>query len=159
METFERIRELRTNHLKMSQTAFGEHLGVNRDVINNIENNRLSRPEQKLSLYKLICSEFNVNEEWLLNGTEPMFVEPDAFSLDECAKARGATDLELEIMKAYFELDVDIRKAVVEHFKTKLRIATDANPALLVPDSPEELEKLYPPVETGKDESNKSDVG
>lgn len=156
METFERIRELRKNHLKMSQTAFGEHLGVNRDVINNIENNRLSRPEQKLSLYKLICSEFNVNEEWLLNGTEPMFVEPDTFSLDEFAKAHGATELELEIMKAYFELDADIRKAVVEHFKTKLRIATDANPALLVPDSPEELEKLYPPVETGKD---KSDVG
>lgn len=159
METFERIRELRKNHLKMSQTAFGEHLGVNRDVINNIENNRLSRPEQKLSLYKLICSEFNVNEEWLLNGTEPMFVEPDTFSLDEFAKAHGATELELEIMKAYFELDADIRKAVVEHFKTKLRIATDANPALLVPDSPEELEKLYPPVETGKDKSDKSDVG
>lgn len=29
----------------------------------------------------------------------------------------------------------------------------------LFPTAPEELEKLYPPVETGKDESNKSDVG
>lgn len=127
METFERIRELRKNRLKMSQTAFGECLGVNRDVINNIENNRLSRPEQKLSLYKLICSEFNVNEEWLLNGTGAMFVESDTFSLDEFAKTHGATELELEIMKTYFELDADIRKAVMEHFKSKLRATVDTN--------------------------------
>ena len=159
VEIYERIRILRKKYLKMSMKSFGEQLCVSRDTINNIELNRLARPEQKMSLYKLICSEFNVNEEWLLTGNGEIFVEPDTFSLDEFAKARGATDLELEIMKAYFELDVDIRKAVVEHFKTKLRIATDANPALLVPDSPEELEKLYPPVETGKDESNKSDVG
>lgn len=37
MEVYERIRFLRKDTLKMSQTAFGERLGVNRDVINNIE--------------------------------------------------------------------------------------------------------------------------
>lgn len=78
MEVYERIKELRKNTLKMSQAAFGERLGVNRDVINNIENNRLSRPEQKLSLYKLICSEFNISEEWLLNGTGDMYASNEA---------------------------------------------------------------------------------
>ena len=78
MEVYERIKELRKNTLKMSQAAFGERLGVNRDVINNIENNRLSRPEQKLSLYKLICSEFNISEEWLLNGTGDMSTSNEA---------------------------------------------------------------------------------
>ena len=67
LEVYERIKELRKEHLKLSQAAFGERLGVNRDVINNIENNRLSKPEQKLSLMKLICKEFQVNEDWLLN--------------------------------------------------------------------------------------------
>ena len=33
MEVYERIRFLRKDTLKMSQTAFGERLGVNRDVI------------------------------------------------------------------------------------------------------------------------------
>lgn len=72
---YERIKELRKEHLKLSQAAFGERLGVNRDVINNIENNRLSKPEQKLSLMKLICKEFQVNEDWLLNGNGEMFEE------------------------------------------------------------------------------------
>ena len=72
MEIYDRIRELRKKHLKMSMEVFGKHLGVNRDVINNIENNRLAKPEQKLSLYKLICKEFNISEDWLLNGTGNM---------------------------------------------------------------------------------------
>ena len=54
MEIHERIKVLRKKYLKMSQTAFGERLGVSRSVINNIELNVLARPEQKLSLYKLI---------------------------------------------------------------------------------------------------------
>ena len=83
MEIYERIRELRKNHLKMSMEAFGKRLGVSRDTINNIELNRLARPDQKMSLYKLICSEFNVNEDWLLNGTEPMFVETPSTILDQ----------------------------------------------------------------------------
>ena len=149
MEIYERIWELRKKHLRMSRSAFGERLGVNRDVINNIENNRLSRPEQKLSLYKLICSEFNVNEEWLLNGTEPMFVQPDTFSLDDFVKSKGATGLELEIVKTYFELDPEIRRTAMEHFKRRLAAAVAADPALIVPDSEEELEAQCPPVDAG----------
>lgn len=147
MEIHERIKELRKNHLKMSQTAFGERLGVSRSVINNIELNALARPDQKLSLYKLICSEFNVNEDWLLNGTGEMFVQPDTFSLDDFARSKGATDLELEIVKTYFELDPEIRKAAISFFKSKLASAVAADPGLLIPDTPEELEKLYPPVD------------
>ena len=73
MEIHERIKLLRKNVLKMSQTAFGESLGVSRSVINNIELNALARPDQKLSLYKLICSKFNVSEKWLLDGVGEMY--------------------------------------------------------------------------------------
>lgn len=140
MELYERIRELRKKHLHMSQTDFGERLGVNRDVIGNIELNRLVRPEQKLSLMKLICKEFSVNEEWLMNGTEPMFVEPDTFNLDDFAKSHGATDLELEIIKTYFELDPNIRKTLVEHFRSHLLSV----PAAEQPEpTTEELEAEY----------------
>ena len=139
MEIYERIRDLRKNHLKMSMEVFGKQLGVSLDVISNIENNRLARPDQKLSLYKLICSEFNVNEEWLLNGTEPMFVQSDTFNLDEFARARGASDLELRVVKAYFELDPDIRKMLIEHFKTELSEDGGGHPK-----TPEELESQYP---------------
>lgn len=73
METNERIRELR-KYLNLSQAEFAERLGTTRDVIGNIEYNRLKRPEQKESLYKLICKEFDVNEEWLRTGNGEMFV-------------------------------------------------------------------------------------
>ena len=149
MELHERIKELRKNYLHMSQTDFGERLGVSRSVINNIERNVLARPDQKLSLMKLICSEFNVNEEWLLNGTEPMFVQPDTFSLDDFVKSKGATGLELEIVKTYFELDPEIRRTAMEHFKRRLAAAVAADPALIVPDSEEELEAQCPPVDVG----------
>ena len=128
LELHERIRELRKNYLHMSQTAFGTKLGVSRSVINNIELNALARPDQKLSLIKLMCKEFSVNEEWLLNGTDPMFVQPETFSLDQYLKERGCTTLEMEIVKAYFELDIDTRQKVFEvfeHFQSKITAAKE----------------------------------
>lgn len=154
METYERIRDLRKNHLKMSQTAFGEKLGVNRDVIKNIELNALARPDQKLSLIKLMCKEFNVNEEWILNGSGPMFVQPDSFSLDSFAKEREMSALELKILKRYFALDPKVRKEALSYFLDNLEDEDEKDESEMTfdeliaecPKTPEELEQLYPPV-------------
>jgi transcriptional regulator with XRE-family HTH domain len=153
MEIYKRIRELRKNHLKMSMEAFGSRLGVSRDTINNIELNRLAKPDQKMSLYKLICSEFNVSEEWLLNGTGPMFVQPEVFSLDDFAKEREATPLEIEAIKAYFDLDPSIRKMLVQHFKK--RLFSDSSDE--IPDTAAEFEEKYPTIENAGE--NVNDVG
>ena len=67
-----RIREVR-EHFKLTQTEFGERLGVSRDVIGNIEYNRLKNPKQKEPIIKLICSTFGVNELWLRSGDGEMF--------------------------------------------------------------------------------------
>ena len=128
MEVYERIRYLRKNYLHLSQAAFGEKLGVSRDVIKNIELNALAHPEQKLSLIKLICKEFSVNEDWILNGTEPMIIEPDIFSLDDFVKQHNGTELELEIMKTYFELEPDVRQKLIQHFSSVF-IKTKDEPA------------------------------
>ena len=107
MEVYDRIKDLRKKSLKMSQTAFGKSLGVNRDVINNIENNRLARPEQKMSLYKLICSEFNVNEDWLLNGNEPMFVESkDEYSALIDKVLSGENEFAKNVFKTFAKFDI-----------------------------------------------------
>ena len=71
---YERIKLLRTEQLHMTQTEFGEALGVKRDVINNIENNRLKNPEKQEPIYRLMCEKFNVSEEWLRTGEGEMFV-------------------------------------------------------------------------------------
>lgn len=135
----ERIRMLREDK-EMTRAAFGQRLGVSGDVINNLERGRV---EIKDHIVKLICAEYGVNEEWLRDGKEPMYIEPETFNLDEFARARGASDLELKVVKAYFELDPDIRKMLIEHFKTEL---TDNNDH---PKMPEELESQYPVEEEG----------
>lgn len=128
MEVYERIKELRKEHLKLSQSAFGEKLGVNRDVINNIENNRLSKPEQKLSLMKLICKEFHVNEDWLLNGNGEMFAlsSPDeevGYYVEDLLEYDGEGnpfyDMIIEMMKEYRSLD-DKSKAVMRDYFGKV---------------------------------------
>lgn len=145
LELHERIRELRKNYLHMSQTAFGAKLGVSRSVINNIELNALARPDQKLSLIKLMCKEFSVNEEWLLHGSMPMFVAPDTFSLDQYLKERGCTALEMEIVKAYFDLDADTRQKVFDHFQARLSAAKERLTAAA--DAGQQQEEEAPPLE------------
>ena len=79
MDISERIQTLR-KQLKMSRRVFGEALGVSESVIVNIEFDRLKRPDQKEPIYKLICEKFDVNEDWLRNGTGEMFAQ---LSLEE----------------------------------------------------------------------------
>lgn len=54
-----------------------------------------------------------------------MYIHEPTFSLDEFVKQHGGTELELEAMKAYFELDSDIRKMLVKHFKERLAAVRD----------------------------------
>ncbi len=69
----ERVRKVR-KELNLTMEKFGSKLGVTRTAISNIESGNRSVTEQ---MFKLICSEFNVNEEWLRTGTGDMFVEID----------------------------------------------------------------------------------
>ena len=151
MEIYERIKELRKKTLKMSQTAFGNRLGVNRDTINNIELNRLKKPEQKLSLYKLICSEFNVSEEWLLNGTGDMFTNNESeYSTMIDQIMHGENEFAKNIFKTFALFDVKDWEAL-ERMISKYNSVADPEPDISlydsVPDTPEELERLFPPVE------------
>lgn len=156
MEVYERIRFLRKDTLKMSQTAFGERLGVTRDVINNIENNRLSKPDQKLSLYKLICSEFGINENWLLNGVGDMYAD-DKTEYDALIDRvmTGQNEFAKNIFKTFALFDEADWKALQRMIEKYIDVA-DAEEVLKekplydnVPDTPEELEAQCPPVDTG----------
>lgn len=117
----DKIRELRES-FGLSQTAFGSRLGVSRDVVNNLERGRV---EAKEHIVKLICSEYHVSEKWLRTGEGPIYNERETFSLDQFAREHGATQLELEIIKVYFELDPALRRAVMDHFKTHFALDPD----------------------------------
>lgn len=64
-----RIKELR-NALNLTLEKFGERLGVTKVAISNLEKGNRNVTDQ---MFKSICREFDVNEEWLRNGTGSMF--------------------------------------------------------------------------------------
>ena len=67
------IREsLSLNGKKVSQKAFGEELGVSRDVMANIENNRVIPNDTFL---QLLCTKYNVSEEWIRTGGGDPFIK------------------------------------------------------------------------------------
>lgn len=65
----DRVKELRAA-LGLSAEKFGARVGVTRSAVSRIENGVVNVTEQ---MQKSICREFNVNEEWLRNGTGEMF--------------------------------------------------------------------------------------
>lgn len=67
----ERIRELR-KVLGLNQTEFGEKIGVKQTSIAGYERGARFPLDTVITS---ICREFNVNEEWLRNGTGEMFIK------------------------------------------------------------------------------------
>lgn len=64
-----RIKEVRQT-LQLTQTAFGNAIGVSRDTIANIENSRI---DIKDIFIKAIYLKFNVDYTWLTTGIGEMF--------------------------------------------------------------------------------------
>lgn len=69
-----RIKELRKNLLGLTLDKFGERLGVTKVTISRLENGINAVTPQ---MFKSICREFNVNEEWLRDGIGEPFAIPE----------------------------------------------------------------------------------
>ena len=114
----ERIKLLRTQILKnekgkkYSLRNFAEKMGVSYGVITNIENNLV---EAKYHMIKLICQTFNVNEEWLRNGTEPIFKEDnkEIDPLNSLAIKYKLNKEETILLKKFAELNGNTRQSIL----------------------------------------------
>lgn len=118
METYERIRQLRKQHLKLSQEQFGEQLGVSRSVIANIETNVLARPEQKEPLYRLICEKFHVNYKWLTAGEGEMLVTTKQSFVEKLSAEYGLSFTAQKIIECYLQLEEQQRLVVDDFIKS-----------------------------------------
>lgn len=68
-EINERVKYLR-ERLNINQTDFGKRIGINQSTVAGYE--RGARTPRKATI-TAICKEYNVNEEWLLNGSGTIF--------------------------------------------------------------------------------------
>lgn len=57
----------------LTRNDFADRLGTSVSEIENVEYNRLKKPEQKESLYRNISTEFGVSLDWIKTGNGDMF--------------------------------------------------------------------------------------
>lgn len=67
----ERLKKLRKS-LDLTQQEFADKIGIARG---NIAAYEVGKNAPSDAVISLICREFNVNEDWLRNGTGEMFIE------------------------------------------------------------------------------------
>lgn len=67
----ERLKKLRKS-LDLTQQAFADRIGIARGNVGAYEVGKNAPSDAVISL---ICREFNVNENWLRDGTGEMFIE------------------------------------------------------------------------------------
>ncbi len=137
MNINERVRYLRQDILNLSQREFATAIGIKQSGLSGMERAVSGVTDRTVSI---ICSVYSVREEWLRDGTGEIFQEEESFSLDRFVQDHGGTDLELKIIKTYFELDPAIRRAVLDHFRNSF-----GQPAEKQKNSPstEQLEEEY----------------
>ena len=112
----ERIKFLRKEK-GLTQKTLASTLGITQSGVSFLEQEGSSVSDQTI---KLICTVFGVREEWLRAGEGEMYSPEPVFSLDRFVAERGASELELAIVKG----------TVLEHFKARLASAvTDEDEA------------------------------
>lgn len=95
-----RVKQVRKS-LGISQEAFGKELGVTKTAICGIEAGRRGLTEQ---MAVSICREFNVNYDWLKDGTGEMFDAVPETLVDELAQEFQLDDLDKRIILGYLRL-------------------------------------------------------
>ena len=103
-----RIYALRKK-LRFDQRHFGLLLGISQTHVSKIENN-VEKPSNTLTL--LICSRFNVNNEWLLHGDDDGNLNLKMFTFEENAefeKERFET-IVINYKKLYETATSDVKK-------------------------------------------------
>ncbi len=103
----ERIKYLRKEVLENTQKDFGLRIGLKPNSVSDIENGKNNPTEQTI---KAICREFNINENWLRNGTDEIYNKIDEDFASICAEI-GVNDekAKMAIMK-YCQLSDEDKK-------------------------------------------------
>lgn len=152
----ERIKRLR-KALGFTQQEFAERIGVKRNTIAQYE---IGRNKPIDSIINLICREYNVSPEWLQTGEGEMFQPAPQNELEALTKRYGLTAADKVLVEKYINLNPDSRKTIIDFITTvsaEIDSVTDEDKNISlndiyseIPETPEELERQFPPVQIDK---------
>ena len=112
----ERIQELRLS-LSLTREAFGEKLGVSRDVINNQERDRVNITEDRLLL---IAKTYGGRYVWLKTGELPMYPpESDDFLVRVTRIMEGENPNKLDLIRMIMDMPDELIDWVYEYYESK----------------------------------------
>lgn len=108
----ERVKELRQT-LNLTLEKFGTRLGVTRTAIYNIEAGNRKLTDQ---MFLAICREYNVNPNWLEDGSGPMFLErSEDDEYMEAAMKLSDDPLVISVLIEYAKLQPEDRAIVRQY--------------------------------------------
>ena len=97
---------------KKTQKDFGAELGVSRDTYASYESGRVI-PNN--TFIQLLCSTFNINEEWLRSGTGEMLSHTQKTILDDLKNRYNLDNLDIAILEGYLSLSEHERETVKKY--------------------------------------------
>ena len=106
-----RIKLLR-KELGYTQIEFWEKLGLKKSASSYLEQKEAPVNPR---VAQLICSNFHVNEAWLLHGEGEMFTNEETQLLEQLAKSYNMNAAELALVQHWLEQPESIRNAVVDY--------------------------------------------
>lgn len=104
--------KLMRKELKLSQEGLGKVIGLSKSGISNIESGIRNVTDTHI---RLLCSELNINEEWLRTGKGDMFLETDGSIMSELVKEYKLDDTDRSIVEEYMKLSAEHR-AVIKNY-------------------------------------------
>ena len=108
-----RIKEIRKT-LRLKQIEFGEAIGVKDSAIGRMEQEGSNVTEQSIML---ICKEFKVRREWLVDGEGEMFYEGEPALFQEFVKQHKLNKAEQAAIKYFLGLSDSDRTIILEHLR------------------------------------------
>lgn len=109
----ERIKAVRKSLTpKVSQTAFAEMLGTSRRAITTYETGVVTPSD---TFIQLLCTKFNISEEWLRTGKEPMHKSNIEAQMDTYTRGYALDAEEREIIRYFLKLKPEDRAAMIAH--------------------------------------------
>lgn len=110
----DRIRDIRKNHLKLSQKEFASKLGMSENYIWMIEKGERTPPDRTISD---ICRTFGVDEIWLRDGIgEPFREKSDEEQIAEVLGGvlAGSEQSKARLIRAVANLPDELTDAAIE---------------------------------------------
>lgn len=110
-----RLLQLRTKALKLSQEEFGSRIGVTRAAVSRYESGDRSLSE---AIILSICREFHVNYYWLTEGVGDPFISTPQSVIDEIAQDYNLDVEDKKLIEKYLELPIEQRKVIKDYIKS-----------------------------------------